>query len=75
MLIKLSPSRRSLKLVPHESPSRQTLKFAPHEDSPSTSLNIRKSSYIPDSLYRTYTAHKDKNNIDVEFVMEQASQQ
>lgn len=36
---------------------------------------VCKSSYIPDSLYRTYTAHKDKNNIDVEFVMEQAAQQ
>ena len=35
---------------------------------------ICKSSYIPDSLYRTYTAHKDKNNIDVEFVMEQVAQ-
>ena len=35
---------------------------------------VCKSSYIPDSLYRTYTAHKDKNNIDVEFVMEQAAQ-
>jgi len=36
---------------------------------------VCKSSYIPDSLYRTYTAHKDKNNIDVEFVMEQVAQQ
>ena len=36
---------------------------------------VCKSSYIPDSLYRTYTAHKDKNNIDVEFVIEQVVQQ
>lgn len=36
---------------------------------------VCKSSYIPDSLYHTYTAHKDKNNIDVEFVMEQVAQQ
>lgn len=36
---------------------------------------VCKSSYIPDSLYRTYTAHKDKNNIDVEFAIEQVAQQ